>query len=207
MISKIESIFHPPLQSNVTFSEGAREDFSSSLTTLAPQKGLKQLLGIVFYPLIWPLKKVMAKVAPTKEEMEQLENLIHEAVYATGAFVENRLRGERKLKEVIASTSSLYDGLTRKWFPNFYGVLFMRVHLIQINMRLYALIDDEEKIASSHLLLKKLGYQPRQDLEEQLFYLRLVRKSVLRPFFKLGYSLFKFLKNPVIVPGVKSKPG
>lgn len=195
MISRIEPPFHAAEISPLLFvQKGEGYPLHSTVTTLAPISSAMSVLQIVLFPILWPLKKLYAKMAPTTEELELFEDLIAKALAAGKSFIDSRTKGEKELQKVIAFANSLYDLFTGKWLSWTEGIVFMRAHLVQITMRLYTLVGDDGGVEICQKRLEKVGYQPRGDIEAQLSYMRMMRKTAYRPFLKLGSVLAKLSK-------------
>ncbi len=146
---------------------------SSTLCSMKKASCLS-LIDWIFFPVTAVFNWILSRISLTTEELEVFEKLLESAFWGGGAFFYDRSIGEKRLREVVQSCDRLYESLSNKWFPNIEGILFLRVNLVKIKIRVHAALGEKGQVDYCRKLMSQLGEKLPEDIKDQVEYLTVV---------------------------------
>lgn len=149
----------------------------------------RSFLSWLFYPVIavfnWIIGiwcSILDRIALSTDELELFEELLEGAFWGGALYFYDLKTGKTTLQKVVHDCGKLYDKLTKKWFPNVEGILFMRISLLKIKMRAHAALDQKNETDACRKLIESLGFSVPETVETQNAILLTVSQTRYRRF-------------------------
>lgn|GEM_PF-2714030 len=176
-------------------NEGLVACHVSCKSTIASKEegGCISFLSWVFSPIMNALDAIFYRVSPSLKEYELFEEILEGSFQGAAFYLYDQKVGEEQVREVLAKCEELYTKLCDKWFPNIEGILFMRVALLKVKLRILAALGEEKKVLECEEILNELGVVVGEDVKFQAQLLSLLKKRPYRYFISAENSVVKVL--------------
>lgn len=181
----------PPTREKTPPLPNSFSNVSTFTSCKIEQKESLSFFQWLFYPLItlfnWIISiwcRALDRIALSTYELELFEELLEGAFWGGALYFYELDTGKKTLEKVIQDCGELYDKLTKKWFPNVEGILFMRISLLKIKMRAHASLDQKSEVENCKKLINSLGFTVPEPVELQTEILLTVSQSRYRKFIR-----------------------